>query len=180
MNVKDKQRVVIQFLLSEGCVGEEIQIRHGSCTAQLRNVALLSSDESAKFAAPMKNSETKDALEDRINMKLMQQFGQFSKKTRCSLRTLPKTLSISPETIRRHMSQMRDTLRTLPWTPHALACALKQVHFTLSWQLLSKLRSTCTMIGGISSRGTKADFTISMFKIEYGPHGMKARLKSKT
>jgi hypothetical protein len=36
------------------------------------------------------------------------------------------------------------------------------------------------MIGGISSPGRKAGFTKPLFEIEYGQHGMKTRLKSKT
>jgi hypothetical protein len=35
------------------------------------------------------------------------------------------------------------------------------------------------MIGGISSRGTKADFTTRMIETEYEQRGMKTRLKSK-
>jgi hypothetical protein len=37
-----------------------------------------------------------------------------------------------------------------------------------------------TIIGGVSSPGTKVGFTTSMFEIEYGQHGVKTRLKSKT
>jgi hypothetical protein len=81
MDLKDKQRSVIKFLLLQGCAGEEIVNASGMCTTQLRTVALQYSYGSAKFAAAAKNSETKGALENPVDTKLTRRFGQFYKKT---------------------------------------------------------------------------------------------------
>jgi hypothetical protein len=75
MDVKNKQRAIIDFLLLEGCAGEEILIR-------LRNVALQYSHGSAKFAEPTNNSETKDGPGNTVDAKLMRRFGQLDKTTR--------------------------------------------------------------------------------------------------
>jgi hypothetical protein len=39
MDIKDPLRAAIEFLLLEGCAGEEILTRLGTCRAQLRTVA---------------------------------------------------------------------------------------------------------------------------------------------
>jgi hypothetical protein len=51
------------------------------CIVQLQTVALQYSDESAKFAAATKNSETKDAPET-LSTKIDAVIGQFDEKTR--------------------------------------------------------------------------------------------------
>jgi hypothetical protein len=58
-----------------------------------------------------------------------------------SLRTISVTLSISPRTVRTHMSQIGDTLKGLRWIPQALTSELKHVRFDLCLQLLPKLRA---------------------------------------
>jgi hypothetical protein len=81
MDVKNKHQAIIEFLLLEGLAGRKSCYASGTCTAQLRTVALQFSDGSIKFAAAMKKSEKKDAPEDPIDRKLMRRFGQFYKKT---------------------------------------------------------------------------------------------------
>jgi hypothetical protein len=50
-------------------------------------------------------------------------------------------LSMSPETIRTHVSRMGCTLKSLRWIPHALTSELKRVRFDLCFQLFPKLRA---------------------------------------
>jgi hypothetical protein len=92
---------------------------------------------------------------------------------------ISETLSISLETVRTHMSRIDHTLKIFRWIHHALTCELKHIHVTMSLQSLPKLCAH-TIIDVLSSRGTKASFTTSMFEIEYGQQGMKTRLKSNT
>jgi hypothetical protein len=42
-----------------------------------------------------------------------------------SLRTIADMLSISPEMVRTYLSPIGDTLKSLPWIPHALTGKLK-------------------------------------------------------
>jgi hypothetical protein len=58
-----------------------------------------------------------------------------------SLRIITEALSISPETVRTHMSRIGYTLMTLRWIPHALTSQLNQIHSPICLQLLSKLRA---------------------------------------
>jgi hypothetical protein len=58
-----------------------------------------------------------------------------------SLRTIADTLSISPETVCTHISQIDDTLKSFRWIAHALASELKQVRLDLFLQLLPKPRA---------------------------------------
>jgi hypothetical protein len=99
---------------------------------------------------------------------------------KAQLNTLAETLSLSRETIRTQMSQMGYTLKTLRWIPHALTCELKHVLLTMWFSCFRSTARTRAIIDGISSRGRKADFAMSMFEIEYGQHAVNRRLKSKT
>jgi hypothetical protein len=58
-----------------------------------------------------------------------------------SFQTTADTLSISPETVRTHMSRIGYTLKSLRWILHALTSELKQVRLDLRLQLLPKLRA---------------------------------------
>jgi hypothetical protein len=55
------------------------------------------------------------------------------------LGTIAENLSISPETVRTHMSRIGYTLKLLCWIPHALTCALNHVHLLTYLHLLPKL-----------------------------------------
>jgi hypothetical protein len=137
IEVKDKSRAVIEFLLLEGCAGEEIVIRlrniYGSsacCRAsgfRWINEVRRGDEELRNEGQPGRpyryetDAVIRSILEEDWNT---------------SLRTIADTLSISPETVRTHPSQMGDTLKTLHGIPHALASELKQVCFTMCLQLL--------------------------------------------
>jgi hypothetical protein len=82
MNVKDKQRTIIEFLLLEGCAGEEIAVHprnvYGSA-ASCRASVFTWISEVHRGNEELRN---KERSEDPIDKKLMQRFGQFYKKTR--------------------------------------------------------------------------------------------------
>jgi hypothetical protein len=65
----------------------------------------------------------------------------LQEKPNALLRTIAEILSISPETIRTHMSRIGYTLKTLRWVPHAVTCGLKQVRLTMRLQLLPESRT---------------------------------------
>jgi hypothetical protein len=95
-------------------------------------------------------------------------------------RTIADTLSISPETVRTHSSRIDDTLKSLRWIPHALTSELKQVRFDLCLQLLSKLRADAHDNWQHLVTGMRVGIITNMFGTEYGPQGMRTRLKWRT
>jgi hypothetical protein len=94
--------------------------------------------------------------------------------------TTAAILSLSPETVRTHMSWIGHTLNNVCWIPQVLTCELKHICSTMYLQLLLKLCVQTHEFGGILSQGTKANFVRSMFEIEYGQRGMETRMKWKT
>jgi hypothetical protein len=58
-----------------------------------------------------------------------------------SLRTVAEILSISPATVRTHMSRIDYTLKILRCIPHALTCEPKQVRLIMCLQSFPKLRA---------------------------------------
>jgi hypothetical protein len=142
MDVKDKQRSVIEFLLLEVCAGEEIVIR-------LRNV--YGSDTCCRASIFIWISEVRRSNEEFRNGGRLGRTNQHEidagirsipqKNSNTSLRTIAEILSISPETVPTHMSRIGHTLKTLPWIPRALTYELKQVCSPMCPQLLPKLRA---------------------------------------
>jgi histone-lysine N-methyltransferase SETMAR len=142
MDVKDKQRTVIEFLLLEGCSGDEITIRlkrvYGSaayCRASVFrwiNEVRRGNEELRNEGRPGRpyRYETDAAIRSILR-----------EDPNASLRMIAETLSISPETVRAHMSRIGYVLKSLRWIPHALTSELKQVRLTMCLQLLPKLRA---------------------------------------
>jgi hypothetical protein len=97
-----------------------------------------------------------------------------------SLRTISDTSSISPETIRIHILQIGDTLKSLRWITHALTSELNQVCFNLCLQLLPKLRAYAHDNWRHFVTWMRGGFITNMFGIGYGPHGMRTGLKWRT
>jgi hypothetical protein len=142
MDVKQKQRTVIEFLLLEGCEDDGIVLRlqnaYGRdtyCRAPMfkrMNEILRGKEEFRNEGRPRRRYRyemdvaLRSILRDDPNT---------------SLRTMADTLPISPEMVRTHMSRINYTLKYLRWIPHALTSELKQVHFDLCLQLLPKLRA---------------------------------------
>jgi transposase len=62
-------------------------------------------------------------------------------KPNASLRTIPETVRISPETVRTHLSRIGYTLKALRWIPHALTSDLKYIRLMICLQLLPKPRA---------------------------------------
>jgi hypothetical protein len=93
------------------------------------------------------------------------------------LRTIADTLSISPETVRTHMSRIGYTMKSLPWVPHALTSELKQIHFDLHLQLLPKLHAHAHHNWQHLVTGVRFNFITIMFGTGYGPHGMRTHQK---
>jgi hypothetical protein len=121
MDVKDKQRAFIEFLLLEGCAGEEIVIRlrnlYGSaayCRASLFrwiNEVRRVNEELRHEGRPGRPYPYEiDAV-----IGIILQEGSNG-----SVRTIAETLLIWSETRRRHMSPVGFTLKTLRWIPHTL------------------------------------------------------------
>jgi hypothetical protein len=114
MDMKDMELAVIEFLRLEGCADREIKIR-------LRNV--YGSDACCRVLVSRSINEVHSGNEELRNE------GRPGKPYRyetdvairsvlqedpnASLRTIAETLLISPEMVRRHMSWMGHTLKTL-------------------------------------------------------------------
>jgi hypothetical protein len=142
MNVKDKQRAISEFLPLEGRVSEKIMIHfqneYGSAAYFRVSVfrwiiEVRRGNEELRYEGRPERSyqhETDAAIRSILQ-----------KGPNTSLRTIAKTLSISPETVRIHMSRISYILKTLRWIPHMLTCELKQVRLSMCLQLLPKLRT---------------------------------------
>jgi hypothetical protein len=139
-DVKDNSRAITEFLVLEGCAGEEIVIRlrnvHDSA-ADCRASIFRWIDEVRRGNEELRNEGppgTPYRYEtDAVIRSILQE------DPNASLRTIVGTLSISPEMVRTHISRMNYTLKTLCWIPHALTSELKHVRLTICLQLLPKL-----------------------------------------
>jgi hypothetical protein len=123
MAVKAKQEAVIEFFLFEGCVSEEVVVHlrnvHGSAahcqTSVFRRISKVRhGKEELRSEGPSGRHETDPAIRPVLH-----------EDPNPLLRTIAETLSISPETVRTHMSWIGHTLKTLRWIPHALTSELK-------------------------------------------------------
>jgi hypothetical protein len=126
MNVKQKQRAVIEFLLLEGREGDDIVLRlqnaygrNAYCQVSVfrwMNEIRRGSEELRNEGYPGTSHCYKtDAA-----------FGSILRDDpNVSLRTIAGTLSISPEAVRTRMSRIDDTLKSLWRIPHALTSELK-------------------------------------------------------
>jgi hypothetical protein len=178
MDVKQKQRAVIEFLLLEECEGDDIVLRlqkaygrDAYCRASLlkwMNEIRCGSKEFRNEGRPGRpyRYETDVALRSILQ-----------DDPNASLRTIADTLLISPETLRIHILRIGHTLKLLRRIPHAPTSELKQVRFNLCFQLLRSFVHMRTIIGGIASRGMGVGFMTKMFGTGYGPHGMRTRLE---
>jgi transposase len=131
MDVKNKQRAIVKFLLLEGRAGQEIVLClrnvYGSaayCRASVFrwiNKVWRGNEELRKEGHPGRpyRQETDAAIRSILQGDL-----------NASLSTTAETLSISPETVRKHMSRIGRTWKTTRWTRHALACELKHIRLT--------------------------------------------------
>jgi hypothetical protein len=140
MGVKPKQRAVIEFLLLGECESDDIVLRlqnaYGRDTYcrvsvfRWMNEICHGNEEVGNEERPGRPSRCErgaaicSVLRDDPN---------------ASLRTIAGMLSISPETVRTHMSRIARTLKSLRWTRHAPTSELKQVRFDLCLQLFPKL-----------------------------------------
>jgi DNA-binding NarL/FixJ family response regulator len=128
MDIKDRQRTVIEFLFLEGCPGDEI-------ATGLRNVYR----EDAYWRATVLRS-IKEVRRGNEELRNEGRPGQpcrhetdvvirsiLQDEPNASLRTIAGRLAISPETIRTHLSRIGDTLKALRWISHALTSDLKQI-----------------------------------------------------
>jgi hypothetical protein len=139
MDVTQKQRAAIEFLLLEGCDGDDIMLslqnaygREAYCRASVfrwMNEIRRGDEELGNEGCrgrPYRyetNAVLRSILRDDPN---------------ASLQTLEDTLSISPDTVRTHMSRIGETLKSFRWIPHALTSELKQVRFDSYSQRLPK------------------------------------------
>jgi hypothetical protein len=113
MDVKVRQRAVIEFLLLEGCTDEETAIR-------LRNV--YSSDASCYGSIFRRINDVRSGNKELCNEgRPRRPYGCekgvaipsiLQDEPNASLRTIAETLSISPETFRTHMSRVGYTLKS--------------------------------------------------------------------
>jgi hypothetical protein len=142
MDVKQKQRAVIEFLLLEWCEGDDIIVRlqnahdrNAYCQASVfrwTNKIRRGNEELPNEGGPRKpySYETDAALRSILR-----------DDPNASLRTRADTLSISPETARTHMSRIGYPLTSLQRIPHALTSELKHVRSDLCLHVLPKLRA---------------------------------------
>jgi hypothetical protein len=86
MNVKDKQRIVIKFLLSEEYAGEEIVICLQSVydSAPYCHTSVFSNQMDQRSWPRQQRTPKRKPSGDPIDTKPMRRFGQFCKKTRMS------------------------------------------------------------------------------------------------
>jgi transposase len=180
MDVKGKERAFLELVLLEGCLSKEIAIHlqnvYGPaayyCTSVSRWISKVRrGNEELRnegcFGTPYRH-ET-----DAVIRSVLQE------DPNASLSTIAETLSISLKTIHTHMLRISHTLKILRWIIHALTSWLKQIRLLMCLQFFPNSAHTRTIIGGISSRRTKAGFTSSIFDIEHGQQGRKTHLKSK-
>jgi hypothetical protein len=140
MDVKQKQLAVIEFLLLEGCGGDNIVLRlqnaHGR-DAYCGTSVFRWMDEIRPGNEELPNEgkpERPHRYETDVALRSILRDDQNA-----SLRTIADTLSISPVMIRTHMSRICYTLKSLYWIPRTLTSKLKQVCFNLCLQLFPKL-----------------------------------------
>jgi hypothetical protein len=81
MDVKDKQRAVIEFLLLKGCTGDKIVVHLQNVYGSAAYCRASVFKRISEVRAATKNFETKDPLENPIGTKQMRRFGQFYNKT---------------------------------------------------------------------------------------------------
>jgi transposase len=142
MEIKDKQRAVIEFLLLEGCAGDEIAIR-------LRNVYGEDAYSRAtvfRWITEVRRGNEELRNEGRPGRPCRHEIDAVIRsilrdEPNASLRTIAERLAISPETVRTHLSRIGYTLKALRWIPHTLTSDLKQVRLTMCLELLPKLRA---------------------------------------
>jgi hypothetical protein len=127
-----EQRAIIEFLLLEGCEGDDIMLRlqNGpgrdaycrTSIARWMNEICRGNEEFGNEGRPGRpyRRETDAALRSILR-----------DDPNAPLRTLAETLSISRETVRTHMSPINDTLKSLSWIPRALTSESKHVFFDL-------------------------------------------------
>jgi hypothetical protein len=142
MDVKHKQRAVIEFPLFKCCEGNDMVLRlqnaYGrdtSCRASVfkwTNEIRGGSDELRNEGLPRKSYcyETDAALRSIL-----------WDDPNGSLWTITDRLLILSETVRTYMSRIDHTLKSLRWISHALTSDLEQIYFDLCLQLLPKLRA---------------------------------------
>jgi hypothetical protein len=142
MDVKQKQRAVTKFLLLKRCKGDDIGLRlenaydrDAYCRASVFRLMneIRCGDEELR-------DEGRPGRPYRYEMDVAL-CSILSDDPNASLRTIADTVSISPETVRTHMSRIGYTLKPLWWIPQALTSKLKQVHFNLYSRLLPMLRA---------------------------------------
>jgi hypothetical protein len=142
IDVEQKRRAVIEFLLLERCEGDDILLRLQ--TAHSRDAYNRASVFRGMNEIRRGNEELRNEgchrrsycyeMDAALRPILRDDPNTF-------LRTMADTLSISPETVRTHMWPIGYTMKSLRWIPHALTSGLKQTHFDLCLQMLPKLRA---------------------------------------
>ena len=141
MDVKQKQRAVIEFLLLEGRAGEEIAIRlhdvYGEATYSRATVfrwtnRVRSGDAGLQPEKPPgrpPRCETDRQIRDIIRDH------RFA-----SLRIIAEMLCLSPETIRLHLLRIGYVLKALHWIPHIFTEDLKWVRVDMCSAMLTALQ----------------------------------------
>jgi transposase len=142
MDVKQKQRAVIEFLLVEACAGDEIATRlqnvYGEdaycCASVFRWIQEIRRGNEGLRNEGRPGRPCRHEVEAAI-LSILQD------EPSVSLRTIAETLAISPDTVRTHMTRIGSTLKALRWIPHTLTSELKHTRVTMCMQLLPKFRA---------------------------------------
>jgi hypothetical protein len=178
MDVKQKQRAVIEFFLLEWYEGDNIALR-------LQNVYGRDAYCRAsvfRWMNEIRRGNERFRNEGRLGRPYRYETDAALRSIlrddpNASLRTMADTLSIPPETVRTDMSRIGYTLKFARWIPHALTTELKQVRFDLCFQLLPKLPAHPHDNWWHLTTGDENWFITNMFGTGYGRHEIRTRLK---
>jgi DNA-binding NarL/FixJ family response regulator len=142
MDVKQKQGTVIEFLLLEGCAGDEIATRLQNvdgedtyCRASVLRWILEIQRGNEELGNEGRPGRPCRHEVDATIRSILQG------KPSASLRTIAETLAISPETVRTHMTRIGYPLKALCWIAHTLTSELKHTGVTMCMQLLPNTSS---------------------------------------
>jgi DNA-binding NarL/FixJ family response regulator len=126
MDLKDKERVVLEFLLLKECMGDEI----ATCLQNVFEKCTYFQATIFQWIKEVCSSTHELRNEGRLGRLCHHEIDAIIQsilwdEPNASLRIIAETLGISLEMVRTHLSMISYTLKVLRWIPHPLISELK-------------------------------------------------------
>jgi hypothetical protein len=142
MNMKQKQRAVIEFLLLEGRLGDDIAIHRHTVSEDAAYSRAAVFRWTSKIRSGNSEPQSDKSPGDRLDIRRMGIFDRTILRDNpfAPLHAIAEMLRISPETVWFHLLRTGFVLKALHWVPHILTDDMKLIRAEMCQTMLAALR----------------------------------------